>query len=135
MPAFRSSPSEPIQGVYSEDELDEALFSGLDLRKKGTATIRGKRNGVRKTLAQLNEVHTVKQKDQLARLYDQENRDKAVVLYTTSTTANRAVHSACEQAKSLLYRLRVKVTTKNIAMDKGVGMALGRPTRYPLILS
>jgi hypothetical protein len=81
------------------------MLSNLNLKVKGNATIRGKRNGVRKTLAQLNEIHTIKQQDQLARLYDQESRDKAVVLYSTSTTANRMVHSGCEQAKAVSYRV------------------------------
>ena len=77
------------------------MLSNLNLKVKGNATIRGKRNGVRKKLAQLNEVFTIKQQDQLARLYDQESKGKAVVLYSTSTTASRQVHWACDQAKAV----------------------------------
>lgn len=83
-------------------------------------TIRGKRNGVRKTKANLfkKAEENVKELTPLQRTIEKERENGQVVLYTTSTHAIRETYGRCQRLMQILYNLRIKVFFKDISMDK-----------------
>ncbi|EDQ89211.1 uncharacterized protein MONBRDRAFT_25420 [Monosiga brevicollis MX1] len=119
-PTQHQSKPSPIQRLPNDTEMMLATLGN------GKATIRGKRHAVRKTLERINSVRQARQQDDLSRVFDDEVQNQRIVIYTTSTTAIRETHIHCEAVKALFYRLRLKVTLKNIAMDKQAADELRR---------
>lgn len=84
-------------------------------------TIRGKKNGVRKSLRVITGGSEITD-DVLRQLYSVEHRDK-IVVYTTTLTAVRATLGACDTVMKLLDILRLKVQVRRQSLDSSLSLS------------
>eukprot|EP00049_Salpingoeca_infusionum_P002520 m.57776 g.57776 ORF g.57776 m.57776 type:complete len:737 (-) comp11629_c0_seq2:233-2443(-) len=117
-PKPKPTPQRPSRKQFDEDEEDPLLDEQLlGIIADGKATIRGKKNAVRKVLTQLHKTKKATATDELSQLFQRESEQNMIVMYITTTQAIRETYQACEDLKALFYGLRLKVHLKNIAMD------------------
>eukprot|EP00037_Helgoeca_nana_P015186 m.142125 g.142125 ORF g.142125 m.142125 type:complete len:597 (-) comp22901_c0_seq1:1023-2813(-) len=103
---------------------DVELKDGMYVGKYDGGTIRGKKNGVRKSLRVITGGSEITD-DVLRQLYSVEHRDK-IVVYTTTLTAVRATLGACDTVMKLLDILRLKVQVKDVYKSDQFARELAR---------
>lgn len=88
----------------------------LEFISSGKATIRGKKNAVRKTLEILTGADKFSQDPNVQKLYDEE-KDGKIVIYLTSMRAIRDTFASCERVQRIFHNLRLKVSMRDITLQ------------------